>query len=242
MNDPAMDAHQRRETLSALMDGQAHDTETAQACAAWRDSDDAQERWATYHLIGDVLRSGDAAGRPGSQAFLAGVRSKLAQEPVVLAPAAVPRTAGASSPMRPAAAVSSQAQAPAGVPVRTRRWAGPMAVAAGFVAVLSGALALQDARWEPGASTLAAARAPAAVLSASGLMLGAAPASANAWAPYGVSSGHGNAQQTFAGVRHAATSQPEAMPVGLVVPAAHPAEASFSERGAPVSELVWRMR
>lgn len=228
MNDPVLHAQKRRETLSALMDGQATDAEVAQVCAAWRDSEDAQENWATYHLIGEVLRSGDAATGQGSAAFLAGVRSRLAQEPVVLAPAAQ----RAEPSPRHDAAQADAASRPA--PARARRWAGPMAVAAGFVAVLSGVLSLQDARWEPGAASLAAARAP--VGTAPALALGA---SAHAWLPPAVQA---PAPQTFAGARQAGQGSAEPVPVGLVVPTAHPSDASFSERGAPVSELVWRVR
>ena len=223
MNDPVLHAQKRRETLSALMDGQAQEADVSQACAAWRDSDDARDAWATYHLIGEVLRSGDAAAGQSSAAFLAGVRSRLAQEPVVLAPAA----------QRAEPVVPAHSGHMASSPARARRWAGPMAVAAGFVAMLSGVLALQDAQWEPTAGSMAAVRAPGSVAGVD-LAFGVAP---SAWTP---TAAHQPAQQTFAGARRAATA--DITPVGLVVPAAHPADASFSERGAPVSELVWRTR
>lgn len=111
------------EDLSALADGELEPAEVAQACARWRDDPELRERWHAYQLIGDVLRSEDlAASGARNAAFLAGLRERLATEPVVLAPesaAAVP-----DGPMTGAAA-------------RRGRWAwkAPAAVAAGFVAV-----------------------------------------------------------------------------------------------------------
>ncbi len=103
------------EMLSALMDGEVNDAAAvASACRAWRDDTQLRESWHCYHLIGDVLRSDDLASAAGRDAdFLARLRGRLEAEPVVLAP--MPR--------------------PAVVRVRRWRWAGPAAVAAGFVAV-----------------------------------------------------------------------------------------------------------
>jgi sigma-E factor negative regulatory protein RseA len=108
-----------RQTLSALMDGHSDSDQFDGACGLWRSNAQARECWHTYHLIGDVLRSDELAARPARDAaFLSAVRSRLAQEPVPLAPA----------PIAPAAAVGD-----------AKRWRGrlvaPMAVAAGFVAV-----------------------------------------------------------------------------------------------------------
>lgn len=93
--------------LSALVDGHADGLD--QACSRWRDDAGLRRDWHAYHLIGDVLRSEDLAARPGHDAaFLAGLRERLAQEPVVLAPA----------------------------PARRRQaWLVPAAAAAGFVVV-----------------------------------------------------------------------------------------------------------
>lgn len=120
MNTPvARDAapdEDRRALLSALADGQP---DAAQAgCALWRDDAEARATWHTYHLIGDVLRSDDLAVQPARDAaFLAALRTRLAAEPTVLAPAAAP--------------------APFVPPLTRRRhaWLAPVAVAAGFVAV-----------------------------------------------------------------------------------------------------------
>lgn len=124
--------------LSALADGDPHAAQ--QACAAWRDDADARRAWHTYHLIGDVLRSDELARAPTRDAdFLHGLRARLAQEPVVLAPAA---------------------------PQRGQRWLLPVAAAAGFVAVAGVLVVLRTGSPEglAGASTMAAASRPGTTL------------------------------------------------------------------------------
>ncbi len=121
--------------LSALVDGQAD--AVLRGCQAWRDDAQARQTWHAYHLIGDVMRSDELATAPGrDEAFLARLRSRLADEPVVLAPAPLP------APAR-------------GAPVR---WLMPAAVAAGFM-VVAGALVLVRMGGPVPASTLAAASA-----------------------------------------------------------------------------------
>ncbi|MBL8316073.1 MAG: sigma-E factor negative regulatory protein [Rubrivivax sp.] len=133
-------AEDLRRCLSALADGEA--SALARACSSWRDDAAARETWHAYHLIGDVLRSEDLAHPPArDEAFLAGLRQRLAAEPAILAPA----------PVRPAA------------PARTRQtWLMPAAVAAGFV-VVAGVLVVTRTS-QPGAQvatpTLAAASSP----------------------------------------------------------------------------------
>ncbi len=106
--DPAFHAAEQRLWLSALADGEADAAHPA--CALWRDNAEARQAWHAYHLIGDVLRSDDLALAPTRDAaFLAGVRARLAAEPVVLAPT---------------------------LPQRARqRWLLPASMAAGFMAV-----------------------------------------------------------------------------------------------------------
>ena len=114
-----------RRILSALADGDATDSEAARAFQAWRDDPDARASWHAYQLIGDVLRSDDLAARPATnESFLVALRARLADEPVVLAPQ--PR-AEALSAAQPVAANAS---------TRSRRWQGPVAMAAGFLAVI----------------------------------------------------------------------------------------------------------
>ena len=105
---------ERGQALSALMDGEAAESE--QACQAWRDDANARADWHAYHLIGELMRSDDLRCAPQHDArFLGRLRERLAAEPVVLAPAA--------------------SVAPARQSTWRRAWAAPMAVAAGFVAV-----------------------------------------------------------------------------------------------------------
>ena len=143
------------EDLSALADGELGPAEADQACLRWRDDPQLRERWHAYQLIGDVLRSEDlAASGARDAAFLVGLRARLANEPVVLAPESVP-DASASQPA-----------------ARRGRWAwkAPAAVAAGFVAV-AGVLTVVGLpeTAPPGSATLARATSgasPAAALRA----------------------------------------------------------------------------
>lgn len=122
-----------RERLSALMDGELDDAAVMLACAGWRDEAEARASWHAYQLIGDVLRSEDLASSARRDAeFLGAIRSRLAAEPVVLAP-----PAGRAS------------EAPAGLPAQQvmgarrsarRSWMAPSAVAAGFVAIAGAVL------------------------------------------------------------------------------------------------------
>lgn len=132
------DAHVS-EALSALADGQADDAQMARALSAWREDPQARAHWQAIHLTGDALRSADLplAGGSSDDAFLARMRERMAGEPVVLAPAALSPTS------LPAAAVPGLAVSGAAVAsVRRRTWAGPLAMAASFVFLMSGLVAL----------------------------------------------------------------------------------------------------
>jgi len=124
------------EALSAMADNAATDREVNRACAAWRDQPAARDRWNSYHLIGDVMRSEGLARSSSSDAdFLAAVRGRLEQEPVVLAPSAITLPSVARAPA--ASALPAPISLDAARELRHRRWAGPLSVAAGFVMVLS---------------------------------------------------------------------------------------------------------
>jgi sigma-E factor negative regulatory protein RseA len=112
------------EALSAMVDGELDADGLAKVCARWRDDGALRETWHAWHLIGDVLRSDDLASPPRrDEQFLAGLRSRLAAEPVVLAPP------------RRAAAVALR---------RRSRWIASSAVAAGFVVVAAAVLVTRD--------------------------------------------------------------------------------------------------
>ncbi len=136
------------EALSALADGESTERDVARACQAWRESDDARGRWQTYHLIGDAMRSDGLAATHSSDAnFLAGLRDRLAQEPVVLAPAPL----ATKTPTRHTEPLPGALD---GQVARQRRWAGPLSVAAGFVLVVGGVInVINQGGVMPGAST-----------------------------------------------------------------------------------------
>lgn len=109
MSDDTTNRMQQRQALSALLDGEGEHAD--QACKAWREDASVRADWHAYHLIGELMRSDDVRCAPQRDAgFLARLRDRLADEPVVLAPAA------------PATRVQ-------------RAWAAPVAVAAGMIAV-----------------------------------------------------------------------------------------------------------
>lgn len=121
--------------LSALMDGELESSEIAGVCAAWRENRQSRATWHAYHLIGDVMRSEDlASSAPRDAAFLAAMRLRLAQEPVVLAPSSV-----------------GSGVARASAHAARRLWRTSAAVAAGFV-VVAGALVVTR---EPGGAATA---------------------------------------------------------------------------------------
>lgn len=141
-NDPSALEH-----LSALGDGELDPAATARACAAWRDDPAQRATWHAYQLIGDVLRSDDLASTATRDAaFLAAVRRRLAEEPVVLAPEPV------AAPLAEPAVAQERAAVAAQGGRRASRWSwmAPTAVAAGFVMV-TGALLVTRAPLPTGA-------------------------------------------------------------------------------------------
>ena len=68
--------------ISAFMDGETRRHESRQAILHLKQDQEYCESWNTFHLIGDVLR-GDPLLRDG---FTVRLRSRLQQEPTVLAP------------------------------------------------------------------------------------------------------------------------------------------------------------
>jgi sigma-E factor negative regulatory protein RseA len=98
-----MDKIEMQEMISALADGQLHGEALERAVQTVATDDAARAAWHTYHLIGDVLRSGElTTGTPPAD-FLAGFQSRLGREHAgvpaglpVQAPAVV-RTPGAAA-------------------------------------------------------------------------------------------------------------------------------------------------
>ncbi|KDB52216.1 hypothetical protein X805_21940 [Sphaerotilus natans subsp. natans DSM 6575] len=145
------------ERLSALMDGEA-DRDLVQAvCRQWRQDEDDRAQWHAYHLIGDVLRSEDLGQRSASDAaFLAGVRERLAREPVVLAPQPmiVPEQPIEQQQVtRTAQVVGLPVQRSLGM--RMRRWVAPVGMAAGVALVAGAVLVTRPDALTSGAGQLA---------------------------------------------------------------------------------------
>jgi sigma-E factor negative regulatory protein RseA len=70
------------ERISAFMDGEAAHTETQQAMQRLKQDDEYNETWATYHLIGDMMR-GDPLLRGD---FMSRFHTRMEREPTQLAP------------------------------------------------------------------------------------------------------------------------------------------------------------
>ena len=91
----------RNDMISALADGRLQGRAFAEAVEAVCADRDAMATWHAYHVIGEVLRSTDAAaGHAATPDFVARLNARLAQEP----PA---RPAAAEQPVRQLAPASN---------------------------------------------------------------------------------------------------------------------------------------
>jgi sigma-E factor negative regulatory protein RseA len=86
--------------ISALIDGELDEHQAAGVYARVRTEAEARERWDSYHLIGDAMR-GERCLPPR---FNEKLRARLAQEPTVLAPRALPDSRRLTRYLLPAAA------------------------------------------------------------------------------------------------------------------------------------------
>jgi sigma-E factor negative regulatory protein RseA len=75
-----MDNMRTEELISALADGQLHGEAFARGVEAAAGDAAAREAWHTYHLIGDVLRSGEYAAGTAPSAFLGRLQLRLQEE------------------------------------------------------------------------------------------------------------------------------------------------------------------
>lgn len=89
-----MEQMQTQEMISALADGQLQGEAFARGVEAAAGDSAAREAWHTYHLIGDVLRSGEYVPGTVPAAFLGRLQLRLRQEqqaaPDAPAPFSVP--------------------------------------------------------------------------------------------------------------------------------------------------------
>src|SRR5215208_544937 len=85
--DDVMDRMQTQELISAMADGQVRGEAFARGVEVAASDPVALEAWHTYHLIGDVLRSGELTMGTVPAAFLSRLQVRL-QEEQQLAPTA----------------------------------------------------------------------------------------------------------------------------------------------------------
>ncbi len=71
-----------KDRISAFMDGETGQHETEQAILHLKQHEQHLESWNTFHLIGDAMRGDPMLGND----FMTRVRTRLQQEPTVLAP------------------------------------------------------------------------------------------------------------------------------------------------------------
>jgi sigma-E factor negative regulatory protein RseA len=101
-----MEKMQTHELISALADGQLRGEAFIRGVEAAALDPAALEAWHTYHLIGDVLRSGELAAGTMPTAFLGRLQLRLQQEQRVIAVGQQP-TRAESAPLQEAANDSS---------------------------------------------------------------------------------------------------------------------------------------
>jgi sigma-E factor negative regulatory protein RseA len=100
-----MEQMQTRELISAMADGQLRGDAFARGIELAARDPAAFEAWQTYHLIRDVLRSGDLAAGTLPNVFLRRLQSRLQHEPQLAAAAstrAVEPLARAATPRQAA--------------------------------------------------------------------------------------------------------------------------------------------
>ena len=74
------DTMEHKELISALADGQLQGEAFARAMETACAGREALDTWHAYHLIGDVLRSGELAGGAPASQFMEKLSRRLAQE------------------------------------------------------------------------------------------------------------------------------------------------------------------
>jgi len=93
---------QQRERLSALLDAQLDHQDTSNEISKLIKQNGSREHWYRYHLIGDAIRQ--ELGPVVDSRLAERISKRLEQEPVVLAPSALPHKPGLWH--RPAAGIA----------------------------------------------------------------------------------------------------------------------------------------
>lgn len=79
MVDQSMESAER---VSALVDGQLQGDEFAHALADLASSSEARSSWDTYHLLGDVMRSGEGRVRAHDADFVLRLRQRMVENAI----------------------------------------------------------------------------------------------------------------------------------------------------------------
>lgn len=157
-----MEQMQTQELISALADGQLQGEAFARGVEAVTRDPAAREAWHTYHLIGDVLRSGELAAGTLPTAFLSRLQLRLHQEPGLAAPTAPAHAPRLSAPTQPQQAANDA----------SFRWKLMAAVASVAAMAAVGWIAAGGTAAKPEQAQLAAAPAgPALSPAAPGVMI-----------------------------------------------------------------------
>ena len=72
------------ERISALIDGQLQEDEFFQTLAELESNSEARLKWDSFHIVGDVMRSGGTPVRVHDAEFLARLRERMSQSPIDL--------------------------------------------------------------------------------------------------------------------------------------------------------------
>jgi len=79
MTDLSIQTAQR---VSALVDGQLSGDEFARTLVALESSPQARAQWDTYHMLGDVMRTGQASLHPHDSEFLLRLRQRMVHDAI----------------------------------------------------------------------------------------------------------------------------------------------------------------
>ena len=106
-----MDKMRMQEMISALADGQLQSEALESVIQTVATDDQARSAWHIYHLIGDVLRSGNLPTGTAPAAFLAGFQVRLEGEQALGLGSDAPAAASRAVPVLPTRVADSAAQA-----------------------------------------------------------------------------------------------------------------------------------
>ena len=163
-----MDKMELHEMISALADGQLRGEPLERVIQAFATDSQARTAWHTYHLIGDVLRSGKLTTGTAPAAFLAGFQVRLEHEQSVGRLDAGPRVpVGLPVAVQPVARESGDAANDGSF--RWKLVAGFASVAA--VAAIGWTAVGEGMRGQPPQMATAAARAAVAVVERPAVMI-----------------------------------------------------------------------